>query len=226
MAYCEKCGAYIPDGQSKCLACGFGPAEEEKRAAQAAQQQENQRAQAEQRRRERQEINKKWAESEQRRRERQEASKKWAENEQHRRNMEELERRRKEAEEKAKKEAEQKNKAGDWQKSEYGSFRFTDGNDRSRTSAGHNKLLAALSYVNILFLIPLLFVQDDEFAKFHAKQGARLFVCYAIARVLGAIFSIGWLVNILLVIMMILGIKNALNDKWEPLPYIGKFKLF
>lgn len=226
MAYCEKCGAYIPDGQSKCLACGFDGAEEERRAAQAARQQEDQRAQAEQRRRERQEINKKWAESEQRRRERQEASKKWAENEQHRRNMEELERRRKEAEEKAKKEAEQKNKAGDWQKTEYGSFRFTDGNDRSRTSAGHNKLLAALSYVNILFLIPLLFVQDDEFARFHAKQGARLFVCYAIARILGAIFSIGWLVNILLVIMMILGIKNALNDKWEPLPYIGKFKLF
>ncbi len=210
MAYCEKCGAYIPDGQSKCLACGFDGVEEERRAAQAARQQEDQRAQAEQRRRERQEINKKWAESEQ----------------QHRRNMEELERRRKEAEEKAKKEAEQKNKAGDWQKTEYGSFRFTDGNDRSRTSAGHNKLLAALSYVNILFLIPLLFVQDDEFARFHAKQGARLFVCYAIARILGAIFSIGWLVNILLVIMMILGIKNALNDKWEPLPYIGKFKLF
>ena len=227
MAYCEKCGAYIPDGQSKCLACGFDGAEEERRAAQAARQQEDQRAQVEQRRRERQEINKKWVESEQRRRERQEASKKWAESEQqHRRNMEELERRRKEAEEKAKKEAEQKNKAGDWQKTEYGSFRFTDGNDRSRTSAGHNKLLAALSYVNILFLIPLLFVQDDEFARFHAKQGARLFVCYAIARILGAIFSIGWLVNILLVIMMILGIKNALNDKWEPLPYIGKFKLF
>ena len=30
MAYCEKCGAYIPDGQSKCLACGFDGAEEER----------------------------------------------------------------------------------------------------------------------------------------------------------------------------------------------------
>ena len=210
MAYCEKCGAYIPDGQSKCLACGFDGVEEERRAAQAARQQEDQRAQAEQRRRERQEINKKWAESEQ----------------QHRRNMEELERRRKEAEEKAKKEAEQKNKAGDWQKTEYGSFRFTDGNDRSRTSAGHNKLLAALSYVNILFLIPLLFVQDDEFARFHAKQGARLFVCNAIGTVLGSIFSIGWVINLLLIYLMVVGIKNALNGKWEPLPYIGKFKLF
>ena len=23
MAYCKSCGAYIPDGQTKCLACGF-----------------------------------------------------------------------------------------------------------------------------------------------------------------------------------------------------------
>ena len=209
MAYCDKCGAYIPDGQSKCLACGYDSAEEEKYTAQAARQQEDQRAQAEQRRRERQELNKKWAESEQ----------------QHRRNMEELERRRKEAEEKAKREAEQK-KADGWQQTEYGSFRFTDGNDRSKTSAGHNKLLAALSYVSILFLVPLLFAQDDEFAKFHAKQGARLFVCNAIGSILGSVFSIGWVVNLLLIYLMVVGIRNALNDKWEALPYIGKFKLF
>ena len=209
MACCDKCGAYIPDGQSKCLACGFDSAEEEKYAAQAARQQEDQRAQAEQRRRERQELNKKWAESEQ----------------QHRRNMEELERRRKEAEEKARREAEQK-KADEWQQTEYGSFRFTDANDRSKTSAGHNKLLAALSYVSILFLLPLLFAQDDEFAKFHAKQGARLFVCNAIGSILGSIFSIGWVVNLLLIYLMVVGIRNALNDKWEALPYIGKFRLF
>ena len=209
MAYCDKCGAYIPDGQSKCLACGYDSAEEEKYAAQAARQQEDQRAQAEQRRRERQELNKKWAESEQ----------------QHRRNMEELERRRKEAEEKAKREAEQKKTDG-WQQTEYGSFRFTDANDRSKTSAGHNKLLAALSYVSILFLVPLLFAQDDEFAKFHAKQGARLFVCNAIGSILGSVFSIGWVVNLLLLYLMVVGIRNALNDKWEALPYIGKIKLF
>ena len=209
MAYCDKCGAYIPDGQSKCLACGFDPAEEEKRAAQAARQPANQRAQAEQRRRERQEINKKWAESEQ----------------QHRRNMEELERRRKEAEEKAKREAEQK-KSADWQQTEYGSFRFTNADNRTGTFAGHSKLLAALSYVSILFLIPMLFAQEDEFARFHAKQGARLFVCNAIGSILGSIFSIGWVINLLLIYLMIVGIINALNDKWEALPYIGKFKLF
>ena len=32
MAYCLKCGAYIPDGQSGCLACGYDPEEEKKKA--------------------------------------------------------------------------------------------------------------------------------------------------------------------------------------------------
>ena len=26
MSYCKKCGAYIPDGQDVCLACGFDEA--------------------------------------------------------------------------------------------------------------------------------------------------------------------------------------------------------
>ena len=34
MPYCKSCGAYIPDGQSKCLACGYD--EEADRAAQQA----------------------------------------------------------------------------------------------------------------------------------------------------------------------------------------------
>ena len=35
MAYCKECGAYIPDGHSKCLACGFNEAEAAKKAEQA-----------------------------------------------------------------------------------------------------------------------------------------------------------------------------------------------
>ena len=30
MAYCKKCGAYIPDGQENCLACGYDEAAERK----------------------------------------------------------------------------------------------------------------------------------------------------------------------------------------------------
>ena len=36
MGYCKNCGAYIPDGRTKCLACGLDQTEEERTAASAA----------------------------------------------------------------------------------------------------------------------------------------------------------------------------------------------
>ncbi len=206
MAYCEKCGAYIPDGQSKCLACGYDEAEE--KTAYAYQQQEDRRAQAEERHRQRQEEDRKWAQSEQRRRQ----------------TEEEFKRRRKEAEEKAESFL-NRSSTDSRQQTPNGGFRVTTENSFA-SSKGHSKVLAAMSYLSILFLIPLIFAQDDEFAKFHAKQGARLFICNAIGTVLGSIFPVGWVINLLLLYLMVVGIKNALSGKWEALPYIGKFKLF
>ena len=36
MSYCTKCGAYIPDGQTRCLACGFDEAAEKSSGSAAA----------------------------------------------------------------------------------------------------------------------------------------------------------------------------------------------
>ena len=67
MSYCKKCGAYIPDGQEICLACGFDEAGEKgKQSGPAAyasapksekerQNEESARQRAEQRRRQQQE---------------------------------------------------------------------------------------------------------------------------------------------------------------------------
>lgn len=83
MAYCEHCGAYIPDGQKTCLACGYDPDAEAKRAAEAQaaayayqsaavereeQEKDSIRAEVERRRAERQQNNRTWAENERRRR--------------------------------------------------------------------------------------------------------------------------------------------------------------
>ena len=38
MAYCKKCGAYIPDGLSACLACGYDEHVEKNREGVAAAQ--------------------------------------------------------------------------------------------------------------------------------------------------------------------------------------------
>lgn len=67
MAYCRNCGAYVPDGQNKCLACGFEePGQAEKKpenGSAAAQAREGEQFQEELRRR-RQENDRLWAEAE------------------------------------------------------------------------------------------------------------------------------------------------------------------
>jgi len=90
-----------------------------------------------------------------------------------------------------------------------------------------NKVLAAISYIFILCLIPLLTKKDSPYVQFHAKQGLILVVCWFIIWVVMIIPVLGWLVNfigtILLVILSIMGIINALaGKKWE-LPYLGKY---
>lgn len=91
--------------------------------------------------------------------------------------------------------------------------------------------LAWLSYLGILLLIPLLANEDDnEFSKFHVKQGIVLLVVSIIWRVICVILNripfmrpvclVGML---FLVILMIIGIINALQGKTEPLPVIGEY---
>lgn len=76
MAYCRNCGAYVPDGQNKCLACGFEePGQAEKKpenGGAAAQAREGEQFQEELRRR-RQENDRLWAEAEHARRQAQQA---------------------------------------------------------------------------------------------------------------------------------------------------------
>ncbi|MBD3238204.1 MAG: DUF4870 domain-containing protein [Candidatus Moranbacteria bacterium] len=97
--------------------------------------------------------------------------------------------------------------------------------------AEENKAIAAIGYIGILFLVPLLAKKDSPFALFHAKQG--LVVCiiwigYSIVSIfltpvpivgpvsLAALFLI-------ILILNIMGIINALGGKKEKLPVIGEW---
>jgi hypothetical protein len=46
----------------------------------------------------------------------------------------------------------------------------------SSKDAEDNRVMAAIGYLGILFLVPLLVKKDSPFAQFHAKQGLALFV--------------------------------------------------
>lgn len=76
-----------------------------------------------------------------------------------------------------------------------------------------NKYVAALAYVWILFLVPLLTKKESPFAQFHAKQGLVL----AVASIIFSIIPIiGWLANIVLFIIAIMAIVKTLSgEAWE-----------
>ena len=50
MAFCDKCGAYIPIGETACPACGYDPEEEARKAKEAEEAEKRRQAEAEARR--------------------------------------------------------------------------------------------------------------------------------------------------------------------------------
>lgn len=76
------------------------------------------------------------------------------------------------------------------------------------------KLWAILSYLfGILAIVPLL-QKDNDFAMFHARQVLVLLI-FSIPTCGGCV--IGSLV------MVVIGLINAINGRYEPLPLIGRF---
>ena len=88
---------------------------------------------------------------------------------------------------------------------------------------GDKNMIAILSYLGILLLIPLLAAKDDTFVKYHVKQGLVLLITWIIASFIIWIPFIGWAVGIALFVLMIIGIVNVVQGKQAPLPIIGKF---
>lgn len=86
--------------------------------------------------------------------------------------------------------------------------------------------IGVLSYIGILFLVPLLARKDDTFTQFHAKQGLALFICEVATSFIAWIPVIGWIVGlvgwIMWLVLSITGIMNVVKGKQIPLPVIGK----
>lgn len=209
MAYCDKCGAYIPDGRTKCLACGYDSAAKEETPPSGSQAY----ASGQSGREARWEAYRQEAEEELRRRQerqrRQEAYRASA--------AEEVRRRR-----------EEQSREG-WTQGEHpysseGEVRRGAGAYAGRgNSREANRFLAALSYVSVLFLLPFLACPEDDFARYHARQGLVLFLFGLIVDALGALLPVGWLFSLFRFYCIVKGIGNVCNGRREPLPLIGQF---
>ncbi len=108
-----------------------------------------------------------------------------------------------------------------------------------------NKILCAISYVGVLFFLPLVACPESRFGKFHANQALILLIASAILSIAGgAAYTIIWAIpfipdfikqlidtalDLVLwaapVAAMIFGIVNAAQGKAREIPLIGKFNL-
>ena len=200
MAYCEQCGAYIPDGQTKCLACGYDESEKPKGntaaayaekkdySGSAAFDSEKLRRQLEEQREKQKENSRRWAEAEHARREQQERA------------------------------AASSTRSTPYSETSYKAGKRSSGVYETNETS---RWMGMLSYIWGLWLLPMIFRRDDAFAMYHAKQGLILSVVSAIASVAGSIIGLGWVVTVARLYMIFKGINTAKEGRVEPLPYIG-----
>ena len=91
-----------------------------------------------------------------------------------------------------------------------------------------NKIMAALSYIGILFLVPLLAKKDSKFAQEHAKQGLVLCIAYVALMVIGIIPILGWIVSfvgsIALLVLDIIALVKCLGGEFYEIPVVGKYR--
>lgn len=86
--------------------------------------------------------------------------------------------------------------------------------------------MAVVAY--LLFFVPLLTdAKDDPFVKYHVKQGLVLFIAAMAVNILSMtmipLMVIAWVLQLGEIVLVIIGIMNALHGKKEPLPLIGQF---
>ncbi|KUK83837.1 MAG: Uncharacterized protein XD98_0239 [Microgenomates bacterium 39_6] len=90
-----------------------------------------------------------------------------------------------------------------------------------------NKIIALLSYIGLLVLIPLLTKKDDEFVQFHAKQGLVLLIATIIVNIIKIIPILGQIIFLFgglgCLVLTFIGIVNVLNGQKKQLPLIGQF---
>ena len=90
-----------------------------------------------------------------------------------------------------------------------------------------NKIIAAIGYIGILCLVPLLFKPKSKFARFHGRQGLILLVGWVINFFISLIPGVGWILffigMVALIILSILGILKALAGEYWDMRYVSEY---
>lgn len=86
------------------------------------------------------------------------------------------------------------------------------------------KTMAVVAY--FIFFIPLLMdeYKTNKFVMFHTEQATVLFIFNIIMTIVATITcGIGGILYVASLILLIIGVMNAINGKVQPLPVIGQY---
>ena len=88
-------------------------------------------------------------------------------------------------------------------------------------------VMAALSYLGPLVIIPFLTHKENSFVIFHIKQGLVLVILSILIYVAGGLLFFLWpligIINLGLLCLSIIGIIRALQKEEKELPIVGKY---
>jgi len=87
-----------------------------------------------------------------------------------------------------------------------------------------NKLIAALSYFWVLFLIPLLAKKDSKYCQEHAKQGLVMFIVWIVGSFVFWFPLIGWLLFVAVVIVDLVAFFKCLSGEFWEIPVVGPLR--
>lgn len=87
-----------------------------------------------------------------------------------------------------------------------------------------HKVMAALSYLGILCLIPLLALQKSRYAQEHAKQGLILLIVWIVGSFVFWIPLIGQLLMFAVLVVNIVALVKCLQGTFWEIPYIGTYR--
>ncbi|WP_424492947.1 DUF4870 domain-containing protein [Salinimicrobium sp. GXAS 041] len=92
------------------------------------------------------------------------------------------------------------------------------------------KTIAVIAYLTVIGLIIAFIMNNDkknEFSTYHIKQSLGLTLFGFGLGIIGMIPFLGWLISFLgsifLLVLWIMGLVNALNNKKEPIPLVGDY---
>lgn len=90
-----------------------------------------------------------------------------------------------------------------------------------------NRIIAAIGYIGILCLIPLLLKRESKFAQFHAKQGLTLFIAEIVISFINIIPFLGQMIwfaaSLVFLIVSVVGLLRALKGEWWKVPFLSEY---